>query len=315
MEIRYPFPYSVNPLVPEIDVLATAWAEGCGLLKGEKARLAVVSGRLNYFAGYLYPDAGPKQLEKISRFFLLLFLLDDKMAAEPPKRAHLRVKRMLAATFRRRRGTVMGHFRDAFLIAYVGLWQEIDGDLEVEGRRVLAEVLENYWEGQLLECCLRLEMRVADINEYLRWRRISSGCGIALFFLRWLGGWYGSGSVWDCSLDFAEMYASNMICLANDLGSLEKELEAGEANSFPIILMRRYGQTKEQALEKTKALHDRNVANLLRLVNGQEPHISEMEAVYLRSLQHMVAGSNAWSLLETNRYMQHLNGAVSQRKE
>lgn len=314
MEIRYPFPYSINPFVPEIDVLVTAWAERCGLLKGEKARLAVVSGRLNYFAGYLYPDAGSKQLEKISRFFLLLFLLDDKMAAESPRRAHSQVKRMLATTSRRRKSTVGGQFRDAFLIAYVGLWQEIESDLEAEGRKVLAEVLENYWEGQLWESGHRLEMRVADINEYLRWRRISSGSGIALFFLRWLCGWYDSGFVWDCSLDFAEVYASNLICLANDLGSLEKELEAGEANSYPIILMRRYGQTKEQALEKTKALHDRNVGNLLRLANGQKRQIPEIEAVYLRSLMRMVAGSNAWSLLETNRYMQHLNGAVSQRK-
>lgn len=305
----------VNPLVEENDPLVIDWAERFGLLKDEQARLAVRSGRLNYFAGYLYPTADARRLNDISRFFLLLFLLDDKLASEQPKKAHLMVKRMLATTSKRRKGVLEIRSHGAFLVAYLGLWKEIEDGLEAEGRMVFGEVLENYWEGQLWESSHRLEMRVAEINEYLRWRRISSGCGIALFFLRWLGGWYGSKLRWSCSLDFGEMYASNMICLANDLGSLEKELEAGEANSFPIILMRRYGQTKEQALEKTKALHDRNVANLLRLVHGQEPHIPEMEAVYLRSLQHMVAGSNAWSLLETNRYMQHLNGAVSQRKE
>ena len=312
MEILYPFPYSIHSNANEMDFSVTHWGMTCGLLPDKGSVNAVRSNRINYFAAYLFPHADSARLVHIAKLFLMLFLQDDQAEKLSPISAFRWLKSLLAGTekIERNHQLKFGPKQDPFLEAYKCYWMDFFQALDPSSLSVYRQCLQDYWQGQLWEAQHKIEGKLPEISEYLIRRRMSSGSGIAIFFLRWLHGRLEDGTDMDCRFRLAEIFAANAICLANDLGSMDKELASGENNSYPILLIHGFRLSKESAVEKTKMLHDRNVKNLLALIRQSRETAELLELRYFDALLQMVAGSNAWSRLETNRYHNKKNGMV-----
>lgn len=98
--------------------------------------------------------------------------------------------------------------------------------------------------------------------------------------------------------------ARNLVCWANDLFSLSKELDHGDQHNMVLIMKAERGLSLETAIVQAAALHDQEMRQFEK-VAAQLPSFGAHDAAvrkYVRILAAILRGNMDWSYGETARY-------------
>ena len=288
------FPVAINRHCRSLDVAVLKWAWAAGLFEDpaelERCRLQ----KVNWFAGYLFPEEMPKRLELIMKFFLCLFLLDDLLdiRMEPGMIEFLKNLKAGKSFHADARLQSLG---SALLLLHKAIQQE-NAFSGAKGEWDL--VWFDYLEALQWETQLKLDGIPPALKEYRLYRPFASGAYLALQFLRKKT----AGLV--CEAELLEYTTVRYICLSNDLASYEKELAIGDVHNEVLILREDIGdEALLQVQQEINSLRKR-----ILLLAGQAWSQSYGCMDWIRSLLLLAGGSGAWTA-DTSRYKAYINGS------
>lgn len=289
------FPSALNTAVRVLDqkVLQWAWAAGLFESPAELERCRVQ--KINWFAGYLFPEENPDRLELIMRFFLGLFLLDDLLDIDnnSPIIEYLEDLKVGNSIHPNSRLHSLG---SELLLLHKAIGVEYAVPYE---RKEWYNAWLDYLEALQWEIRIKIEGTPPGLDEYRINRPKSSGVYLAILLIP-----QGKDSQ-GCLTELLEFTMARYIYLSNDLSSYEKELAIGDTLNEVIILMDSIGDTAITWVQQELIqLRNRILAlagqTCINLVGCEE---------WIRRLLLLAGGCEAWTA-ETSRYQNYINGKL-----
>ena len=288
------FPSALHTGVRVLDEKVLHWAWNTGLFEGpaelERCRLH----KINWFAGFLFPEEEAERLELIMKFFLGLFLLDD----------------LLDIT----RNSAMMDFLEGMK---TGNSMHDNSRIQILGTNLLQlhKVMESYytdsssdrWCYSWLEYlqALQWEMRIKmegikpPLEEYRINRPKTSGVYLALLLIR------QGKDVGGCISELLEFTMARYIYLSNDLASYTKELAIGDPHNEIILLMESMGDIAVAWVQQEVRQLRKRILGLADQVGSNFESCSE----WISRLLLLAGGCEAWTA-ETSRYQNYINGKL-----
>jgi 5-epi-alpha-selinene synthase len=308
MSIIYPFPSQVNPLVNTVDPVILTWAKQKGLLPSAQIEVAFDQSKINWFGAYIYPNADREWLTLVSKLFCILFLIDDIMDSMNHKEALKWAKNFESKTssFLKRRDE---HEKNtSFILAFYDFARSLEDKCGSDVLNSFSEVWSEFCHAMIWESSNKAKGIIPDINEYNSHRLYFSGVYIAIFFLKHMLSNKDLPTFYMLEAKNLSFHAANLICLANDLCSYPKELNSGDFHNHVIIAMKIFNFTESQAVEWVKKIHDKHMKDFF--VDFPAIKANPLLTQFFQGLKEIVVGSNAWSNMETDRYLAGSNGSI-----
>lgn len=295
MNLQYPFAYKVNPIAEKVAQKVNNWALGIGLLEDKTQVKQISAMKLNWFGSYLYPNSNENWLFPVCKLFCILFLLDDHLEKQGNGQNLNWLNALSKFIINKIENPKLELPNQAnqYLRAFCDFIESWNPSLNKSG---FTNQLKLFWEGQLWEASNRVRSVIPDLTDYRMYRPYFSGAHLALFLAKDLLQYHAD----QCQLKYIEDRAAHIICLANDLGSFEKELLSGEVHNEVVILMKNHKLTNEKAVQIAKKRHDRLLQEFLDLVSD-----NSISPAYTEAIQFVIAGCQGWSTTETTRYTEN----------
>lgn len=292
--IQY-FPAAISRDIQILDTKVLRWAWTSGLFESHAELDRCKKQKINWFAGYLFPEESHEKLELTMRFFLCLFLLDDLLdnISEKESFDFLRGLMLRSAQSELPRLQALG---SALIFTHESLGNH--GSSE-QWRKEWMDTWSHYVSGLHWEVKNKSWGQMPSLEDYRFHRPSSSGVFLAIHLLRTTT--YPNS----CEADFLEHHIARLICLSNDLASFEKEFAIGDFHNELIILKDALGEKVQSwAVQEIRQIQKR-ISALAKEVSSK----SETCSLWVEGLLLMVGGCLAWSE-ETSRYMAYVNGTL-----
>ncbi len=255
---------------------------------------AVQPGRL---AANLHRSLGSEKLQIVADWYFWMFLHDDHCDAtrhgRDPSSLVVLHERFLAVL----RGAAAPAPEGGGML--VRLLQDLTARL---GRHASEEQMarfqmaaEAYFEATRWEAGNRSRQATPDLETYERMRLRTSGVAVDTQLAQILDEMPAS----DHPLG-AELYAAadRVVCWANDLYSLNKEVQENDVHNLVLSLQAAHGLGLEEALARAAAMHDAQVERFLRArerVRALEGPDRSALLEIADALQARMAGNSSWS--------------------
>ncbi|MBN7816263.1 terpene synthase family protein [Algoriphagus pacificus] len=293
MKAIYEFPVAMNLHCKAIDHEVLKWAWNSGLFESpaelERCRIQ----KINWFAGYLFPEEKKERLTLIMKFFLGLFLLDDLLDIAI-ERQMIEFLEGIKVGISQHPNQRLSNLGTELILLQKALKEE--NSLPLTRDQWSLAWLE-YLEALQWEVLLKIEKKRPLLEEYRIHRPKTSGVYLALLLIR------RGKDVRACVSELLEFSMARYIYLANDLASFKKEKEIGDPHNEIIILMDSMGDTAlPWVQQELKQLRKR----ILLLTEKICINFGNCEA-WIRRLLLLAGGCETWTA-ETSRYQNYING-------
>ena len=310
-ELHYPFPPAVSEHADAIHHDTVRWASRMGLLSETGTHRLFEATGIGRLVARTHPDTPPEELRLISCWYAWLFLQDDMRDESETGR---------------RPGELSG-IDARFLEVLEGEWKPRSGDtslvhalrdlrerleersrlrsLSGVGMRRFVRAVREHLEATLWEAANRAGNVVPDLESYVRMRPLTGGLSIVTELVEIVEGTHLPEDVRAHPTVRPMTEAShNVVCWANDILSLEKELRHGEVNNLVIVLRKADGLTLQCAVNRAAEMHNTEVDSfeeLGRRLPSFGPTVDAGLRHYVDSLRHRMRGTWDWSR-ESGRY-------------
>ena len=309
-ELSYPFGSAISEHADEVHRGTLAWAWRYGLLSGDRAfRLFDATG-LGRLVARTHPDSSLEDLKIISDWYTWLFLQDDmrdeaEVGRRPGELSEIDARFLdlleggeptpldipLARALHDLSCRLRAHLRE--------------NDISEVWMRRLVRAVGEHLEATLWEAANRARGTAPAPEAYVRMRPLTGGLSIVTELVEIVEGIHLPQDVRDHPTVRRLTDAShNVVCWANDVLSLEKELRHGEVNNLVVVLRDAHGLGLQEALNRAVEMHDAEVGAFVEL-SGRLPRFgSAVDAKlerYASSLRARMRGVLDWSR-ESGRY-------------
>ena len=309
-ELDYPFRSAVSEHADEIHQGTAEWAVRLGLLPDEKARLLFGATGLGRLVARTHPDSSLEDLKLISDWYAWLFLQDDmRDEAEVGKRPS-ELSEIDACFLDLLRGDEPVPCDIPLAWALHDLSRRLRARLRENGlsdvwMRRLVRAVGEHLEATLWEAANRARDVAPDPETYVRMRPLTGGLSIVTEIVEIVEGTHLPTEVREHPIVGRMTGAShNVVCWANDILSLGKELGRGEVNNLVVVLRDAYGIPLQEAVDRAAEMHDDEVRAFVEL-SGRLPHfgptIDANLGRYVSALRTRMRGVLDWSR-ESERY-------------
>jgi len=287
------FPSALNSETRILDEKVLRWAWDAGLFESpaelERCRIQ----KINWFAGYLFPEEETDRLELIMKFFLGLFLLDDLL--------DIVIDRSMVEFLEDMKTGNSIHPNSRLQILGSNLLLLNKAIEEEYGFPFVQEQWHNTWLEYLEALQWEIQIKIAGISPGLEEYRVNrpktSGVYLAILLIR------QGKDIRGCISELLEFSMARYIYLSNDLASYKKELAIGDPHNEIIILMKSMGDTAiTWVQQEVKQLRKR----ILLLTEQVCINFGSCEE-WIRRLCLLAGGCQAWTA-ETSRYQKYING-------
>lgn len=287
------FSSALNIHTPSADRRVLRWAWDSGLFENPAELERCRQQKINWFAGFLFPESQEERLEEIMKFFLGLFLLDDLMEVQTHQ-DHIQVLARLKNSIR-----VYSSHRLDRLVATLSDQKENLRKYFSEDKTALEweEAWQNYLHGLTWEVKNKLNGKIPSLEEYRNFRPFASGVFLAILLAR------GEDHLKECRTELLELEIGRFICLANDLASFEKEFLKGEFHNEIFIQSQSLGADAMTWAKKELLMQRKRIFTLSALIALKLTACKN----WIKRLHLLIGGCLAWSEL-TTRYQAHVNG-------
>lgn len=290
---KYDFPSAVHLETAKLDDKILNWARETGLFSSDSECSRYKDQRINWFAGYLFPQEDGEKLEDIMGFFFHLFLLDDLLDKRIDQKMLSFLKSLESFEFSEEEPLfgMLGNGLKDFHTSYRNLLQDS------RHREAWEECWISYLRSLQWELENKLHQRMPSLLEYRLMRPWASGVFLAIFFLR------KDRYPDSCHAELLEYDIARFICLGNDLASFPKEFAVGDFHNELVLLG---GDSYEKVVKwvkrELKSLHKRIHVRALQIA-----HSSDSCHLWIEELLLMLGGCLFWTE-ETTRYVTSNNG-------
>lgn len=265
-ELDYPFAPAVSEHAEVLDCEISEWARSVDLLSTERARRLFGAAGLGRLVARTHPYSSLEDLRLISAWYAWLFLQDDVrddsgVGRRPGELSALdeRFIEVLEGGAGLRTGD------DPLVGALHDLRQQLqgrlgDGALSRVGMRRLIRAFKQHLDATLWEASNRARGTVPDVESYVRMRPLTGGLSIVTELVELLEGTHLPTEVRENpAVGRLTETSHNIVCWANDILSLKKELKCSEVNNLVVVLRESGGLTLQEAVDLAAEMHDAEV--------------------------------------------------------
>jgi 5-epi-alpha-selinene synthase len=305
-ELRCPYPAAISGHADTVHGNTVEWLKSFQLFEGEAAYRRFDATNIGRLAARFHPTASLEILELISCWYAWMFFRDDQRdetdLGQDPVRLAVMNTRFLE---------ILGGEEPAATESPLAhaLW-DLSRRLRAQAptatwmRRFIRSVREHF-DSTVWEATNRSEGLVPSIKLYTRMRPVTGGMYVDTAFIEITEHAYLPPDVRQHRTLKALMEASsNVVCWANDIISLPKEVQLGEVHNLVVILHRRMGLSLQEAVERAAEMYDTQLQRFTEL-ESQLPSFSKTVDANIETfvgvLRTRMRGNLDWSL-ESGRY-------------
>ncbi|PZV82298.1 hypothetical protein CLV31_109159 [Algoriphagus aquaeductus] len=287
------FPSALHRSTGECDLKVLRWAWQSGLFESHAELERFRVEKINWFAGFLYPEIDAEKLTLVMQFFLGLFLLDDLLDQDPSLSHMDYLEGLSRSSMNKDKGR-----KERIGNRLLELKEKLKNSFpEENSKREWEGSWKEYLNGLQWEIRNKIEGKIPDLEDYKYFRPYSSGVFLAIQLAR------TKKHFKNCETGILESTIARYICLSNDLVSLSKEKKANDFYNELIILQASFGRDAEAIAKKELGVLEEKIVSLSRLVTEND----ESCQTWINRLLHLVGGCLAWSAM-TVRYFSPVNG-------
>lgn len=288
---------ALNIETKALDPLVLKWAFSTQIISSTAELEKYNREKINYFAGYLFPELPARELEWIMKMFFWLFALDDQVDIAPRSEC-----RTLIWALRTNRQLHCGYTYFHFFKT----WEELKSTSPGKAIPAWQAGWDLNWStflnGLEWELNNKYFKSIPDLREYKYYRPHVSGVFLALHYLK-----LDMEFVPTCTSDLLESKIARWICLSNDLISADKEESGGDFHNELFLLSRIVSKREaKKQVEKEISLLHRHIHHLENEVLKNSPEYQ----VWISRLNLLMGGCAYWSNEVTVRYEGYLNGII-----
>jgi 5-epi-alpha-selinene synthase len=309
-ELDCPFPPVINKHVDTVHEGSVDWVRRFGLLPNEQDLQLFDAIGIGRLAARTHPDSSSDELQLISDWHAWLFVLDDVRDDSEvnidPKRLSVMDNRFLDIL----EGKIPYDRDTPLVLALHNLRTRLCEYLEARGlsdvwlRRFIRTIKDSF-EVSLWEAANRAKGITPGIGSYLRMRRVAGGLSIITELTDIIEGNHLPHEVREHPMVRRLTDAShNVVCWANDILSLDKELEYGEVNNLVIVLRDAESLTMQQAVDRAAEMYEAEVRTFVELEERLPSFGTALDTAlerYISLLHARIRGVVDWSY-ESVRY-------------
>lgn len=309
-ELYCPFAPAMSRHADAVQRHTVGWVRRFALLPDESAYKKFEAAGLGRLVGRTHPHAECEQLQLISDWHAWLFLRDDKgdesEAADRPYELSTADNHLLDVL----EGAQAASSEDPLAHALYDLRGRLvaclrENALPVAWMRRFVRVVREHLEATLWEASNRARGIPPDVATYVRMRPLTGGLAIITELVEIIEGRHLPIELREHDAVRRLTTAShNIVCWANDVISLEKELRNGEVNNLVVVLSEVEGITLREAADRVVDLHNAEMGTFVDLAARIPTFWPEADAnlqLYISSLRARIRGVLDWSS-ESSRY-------------
>ncbi len=304
-ELYCPFPSTISEHADAVHRETVEWVRRFELLPNERAYRLFRVTNIGRLAARFHPDALQGELRLLSDWYAWMFLRDDRCdeseVGEQPE--HLaaedaRFLEILEGEEPTKRDEPLAH-------ALHDLRRRLYPRATAAWKRRFVRTVKDHFRSSLWEATNRARGVVPDLETYTRMRRITGGILVDLDLIEVVEGLKLPPEVQEhLTVRSMARASNNVTCWANDLFSLEKELERGDVHNLVVVLRHAEELTLQEAVDLSVQMHNAEVRRFIELESQLPTFGGTVEANlarYVAALRARMRGNLDWAR-ESGRY-------------
>lgn len=298
-----PFASRMNPALEHAHAQSRAWGIEMGLLDGAEARRRFEAAAFARLTARAYPTAAVAELVLVAQWNLWLFVHDDGCDTA----AAGRDPDALAGRYGELRGILRGasvaQRATPAVRAFAELVPRITAETPAQWRAHFVAMVDDYLAACVWEARNRAQARVPSVADYVRMRRDTGAVRTSLAMVERCERIELPPSVRrDPVVQSLADACNDVVCWANDIVSLDKELAHGDVhNLVRVVAHERCDGELAPALAIAARMHDDRVAEFIAISERLDPAPDGPLARFIDTLRAWMRGNLDWSL-ESGRY-------------
>ncbi len=301
--LDYPFKEVLKEPAPAVVGAVTAWLTRLELGPAPADLRAHVARSFGCLAATLHPYAAQDWQILLGKWYCWAFLHDDRCDGSELGRQPERLKRLTDRLAELFAGAPPRPDDEPLGRALVDLRGELlraGGDLWLAQ---LQDELERYFSALAWEAHNRAENTPPSLSRYLEMRPITVGLRLDDLFSRADGLTLPENVRNLAGVAALTRLANELVCWANDLVSLDKELRQGDVHNLVRVLQQAKGLSLQDAVEQASRQHDQTLARFLETEQHVKARLGAWRdlELHLELLRARVRGIYDWSLV-SGRY-------------
>lgn len=305
-QLRCPFRSAIHSHADAIHENTVEWLYSFQVFEGEAAYRKFYTTNIGRLAARFHPSTSLEILQLISDWYAWMFLRDDQRDESELGKDPVQLAAMNTGYLQILSGTEPAAGEEP--LAYA-LWDlrkrlQVKAPTAIWMRRFVRSVRDHF-DSTVWEATNRLKGLTPDIKAYIRMRPITGGMDVDTEFISLAERTHLPPEVRQHRDVKSLVQASNnVVCWANDIISLEKEVQLGDVHNLVLVLQQKLGLPLQEAVDQATRMYDAEIQAFVEL----EPRLPSFgEAIdanlstFVSVLRTRMRGNLDWSL-ESGRY-------------
>ncbi len=258
-DLYCPFPSVVNRHAEQVHAYTIEWINRFGLFS-EHARRRLPEVKFAWLAAHVSPKATQTELQLLADWNIWLFARDD-----------------LCEETAIRNNPEQMHALNSRLLAVLDNGETVPTDMPLV--HSLADLRQRILSRTTPNCMTHFVARVKDYFDSNVWEATNLGQGLYPDMVTYIAMRHHTGALYTAfelaiiieqiqlSEDIREhpafqslaIHANNVVCWANDIISLDKEIRCGEIHNLVLIIQRQYQLSLQEAVNRVAEMHNAEV--------------------------------------------------------
>ncbi|MDQ5853555.1 MAG: hypothetical protein M3380_16085 [Chloroflexota bacterium] len=285
-ELYCPFPSTVNQHAEPVHRGTVDWLQRFELVTDEASYRRVYAANFGGLAARFHPTAPREELQLVSDWYTWMFFQDDLRDESEIGRHPDQLAAMDARFLEILKGKDPTDQDGSLAHALCDLRQRLRLKVTATWMRRFIRTVKEYFDATIWEATNRARGITPDVDTYVRVRHLTSGLNIDTQFIDIAEGTRLPPEVrGNAVVSKLTLAANNAVCWANDIFSLEKEVQRGDVHNLVVTLQHGHGLCLQRALDRAAEMHLEETRAFVDI----EPHLPSFGRVVDANLERFVS--------------------------
>ena len=293
-----PFPSAVSQYAEEVHQGTIDWLRRFHVITDEASQ-RVSANHLGWLAARFHPDAPREELQLVSDWYAWFFFRDDQRDESEIGKQPERLAAVDARFLNILKGASLTDDDEPLAHAINDLRLRLRPRVTATWMRRFIRIVKEHFDSTVWEATNRARYIIPDVATYVRMRPLTGGMHVDAAFIEITWRIHLPPEVRGHPVVSAlTLTSNNVVCWANDIFSLEKELKRDDVHNLVLVLQHTYQLDLQEAIERAAAMHDAGVRTFIDL----EPRLPSFGSAvdsnlrrYVSTLRTRMRGNLDWA--------------------